>query len=118
MKNTVKNENVGTRLKSLRKGMGLNQKEFGELLGCAEITIRRYELGIYKPHMKVAKLISNYFNIPLDYIIKPSNSNEEEADINDAMYLFGAKFRNKALKVIETNATSTVENKNTALKNE
>ena len=36
-------------IRALRKGLGVNRKQFGELIGVSGRTVEKYELGTRKP---------------------------------------------------------------------
>lgn len=52
---------IGERIRQIRKEKGITQKRLAELTGIAEITIRQYEAGKYKPKSitihKIAKAL-------------------------------------------------------------
>lgn len=55
-----KNIEMGKRIKRIRDSLGLNQTEFGELLGgLAASTISGYEIGDREPRIKILKEISS-----------------------------------------------------------
>lgn len=51
------------RIKTLRKELGLTQKEFGERIGVKSNTIGTYEIGRNKPIDAVVSLICREFNV-------------------------------------------------------
>ncbi|AKK20657.1 helix-turn-helix transcriptional regulator [Candidatus Liberibacter africanus] len=59
---------IGQRLKSLRLGMGLTQKEFGLVVGLTHAGISRIENGIRTPEIKTALKIKRALNKPLDWL--------------------------------------------------
>ena len=56
-------ENVGQRIKQLRKMLGLTQKEFAEKIGKATISISKWEAGDRTPDESTLKLIAKEFNV-------------------------------------------------------
>lgn len=58
-------QSVGEQLKFFRKESNITQKQLSELTGIAEITIRQYEAGKYKPKLDNLKKISDVLQIPL-----------------------------------------------------
>ena len=52
------NKIIGKRIKDRRKELKLTQKELGERVGCAEITIRQYESGRYSPKIDMRVKLS------------------------------------------------------------
>lgn len=65
MKNTI-----GERIKSLRVSRGINQAEMGELIGVGQKTVSGIERGENNPTIYQVTLISDYFQVTTDWIIK------------------------------------------------
>lgn len=63
---------IGEEIKKARTKKGLTQKQLSEMTGIAEITIRQYEAGKYKPKLDKLKIISDALGASLveieDYI--------------------------------------------------
>lgn len=55
-------------LKSLRKKAGYSQTELGNLLNLSKSTISMYEHGERTPDHTTMKLISELFNVSMDYL--------------------------------------------------
>ena len=53
------NKIIGKRIKERRKELKMTQKELGEKIGCAEITIRQYENGRYSPKIDTRIALAN-----------------------------------------------------------
>ena len=80
-----------TRLKELRKELGLTQEELGEQVGLANNTNSRYETGSNEPtKFETWHKLADFFNVPVDYLLGISkdrstltiddlNSEEQEA---------------------------------------
>ena len=45
----INKENIGERIKAVRKKLGLNQKDFGELMGVGQNSISYFERGAVEP---------------------------------------------------------------------
>ncbi|OYS00301.1 XRE family transcriptional regulator [Lactobacillus taiwanensis] len=59
-----------TRLKELRKEIGLTQEELGEQVGLANNTISRYETGSHEPtKFETWQKLADFFNVPVDYLL-------------------------------------------------
>lgn len=58
------------RLKSLRKNHHLNQTQLGEIVGVTVKQIQRYERAENEPTMSVLIALSNYFDIPVDFLLE------------------------------------------------
>lgn len=52
-----------------RKELGLTQKQLADQLGVKPSTISNYEIGIRRPHGKIAVKLSEILDIPLEKII-------------------------------------------------
>ncbi len=63
-------EEIGQRIRKLRKLLGLSQKEFAEILGIHPMTLSRYELGKIQPTEKILQLIAIRFEVNLDWLKK------------------------------------------------
>lgn len=66
------------KLQELRKGSGMSQEEFAELLGVSRQSVSKWESGKGYPEIDKLIFISNYFNTSLDLLLKDSpdyNSN-------------------------------------------
>ena len=58
------------KLQELRKGKGLSQEEFAELLGVSRQSVSKWESGRGYPEIDKLIYISNYFNTSLDLLLK------------------------------------------------
>ena len=58
---------IGSRLKTLRKGRGLTQTQLAEKVGLSRCTISNYECGRRSPHISEIRLLSEFFGVSLDY---------------------------------------------------
>lgn len=69
---------IGKALYNLRKSRGLTQKELSDALGgkIAQTTAGQYELGIRTPSRKNLKLLADFYNVPVSYLM----SDEEPGD--------------------------------------
>ena len=65
--NILNNENVGKKLKTLRKGQKLTQDQLAKNLGWSRAAICNYELGRRNISLSHLKQISEYFGVSLDY---------------------------------------------------
>ena len=62
--------NFNEKLIELRKSKGLSQDELGEKLGVSRQTISKWELAQSYPDFQRLVLISDYFGMPLDTLVK------------------------------------------------
>lgn len=87
---------IGSRIRAVRKQMGLTQQEFTEDLGISQTHISKIETGQENASDTLLKLISVKFNISYDWIIngrggmytlQAKKSNEINAVITEALKL-------------------------------
>lgn len=62
--------NFNERLMELRKSKGLSQDELGERLGVSRQTISKWELAQSYPDFQRLVLLSDYFGLTLDELVK------------------------------------------------
>lgn len=85
---------VSEQLKFFRKECGLTQKQLGDITGIAEITIRQYEAGKYKPKLENLKKISDALSIPLAALLDIDETDQalntlsdfKNVDVNPSKY--------------------------------
>ena len=67
--------NLGGRIRKLRKGLGLTQKEFaGRVVGKVDYTyIGRMERGEQYPSLKMLEKIGKAFSVPLSYFFQDNS---------------------------------------------
>lgn len=58
---------IGGKLKTLRKGRGLTQFELAEKVGLSRCTISNYECGRRSPHISEIRILSDFFGVSLDF---------------------------------------------------
>ena len=64
------------RIKQLRKKKGISQSELAALIGVKNNTVSTWERGTRKPDFAALQLLSEYFEISLEYLL--GTSDEEE----------------------------------------
>ena len=67
-------EKFSERLKSLRHSAGLTQKQLASILEVTERSYQRFEHNVRCPGIKTLIIISNYFNVSLDYLVGRSDN--------------------------------------------
>ena len=67
------NDQIGDRIKKVRKALSLTQKEFADELGISRTTISSYEKKQHTPPEALVRLMASVYNININYLI----SNEE-----------------------------------------
>jgi repressor LexA len=63
-------DNLGERLKLLRKHLGLTQLEFARRIGIGEKTLRNYESGKFAPKESVLKTIEQTFSVNPSWLME------------------------------------------------
>ena len=69
------------KLQELRKGSGMSQEEFAELLGVSRQSVSKWESGKGYPEIDKLIFISNYFNTSLDLLLKDTSNCEDSSSI-------------------------------------
>lgn len=54
----------GETVRRLRKALDLTQQELGQRVGCADVTIRKIELGERRPSRQMAELLATHLRVP------------------------------------------------------
>ncbi len=62
--------NLGERIKKLRQGRNLLQRELADILGCSEKAISSYERSYRTPDVNTLNEISAYFTVSVDYLTR------------------------------------------------
>ncbi len=60
-------EDIGRKLRTLRKGKKLTQKDVADRLGLVRATISNYEVGRRTPHLNELKRFAEFYGVTLDY---------------------------------------------------
>ena len=60
---------IGERLKSLRKTLGLSQKEMAKVLGLSLVAYQYYEGGQRKPNLEKLHLLAQKFGVNLHWLL-------------------------------------------------
>lgn len=58
---------IGSKLKTLRKGRGLTQQQLSEKIGLSRATISNYEVSRRTPHLSELKRLACFYGVSLDY---------------------------------------------------
>ncbi|KAB3529594.1 helix-turn-helix domain-containing protein, partial [Alkaliphilus pronyensis] len=67
---------LGQIIRSLRKEKKITQEQLGKVLNVRKSTISQYENDINKPDTDMLKLIADYFNVSVDYLLGRTNSKD------------------------------------------
>lgn len=60
---------LSKRLKELREGRRLYQREFAEILGLSFRGYQNYETGQSEPKLTTLISIADYYNVSIDYLV-------------------------------------------------
>jgi transcriptional regulator with XRE-family HTH domain len=76
-------------LKLLREEKQISQQKLAEKIGTNQQNIHRYEHGYYEPDISTLKLLANFFNTSVDYLIGNTNIRNkieyvEKFELNDS----------------------------------
>ena len=75
----------GDRLRSLREGYGLSQKELADRMKINRSTYARYETSSTQPDYDILNALADFYNVSVDYILGRTNNNQlqskDERDI-------------------------------------
>src|SRR5690554_3577156 len=70
---------IGTSLKLLRKRIGKSQEEMATALGLTRSSYSGYENGVADPGLQTLILISDYYKVPLDNLLRKDFSDFSES---------------------------------------
>lgn len=57
------------KLKTIREEAGLSQQKLAEFLGLSQQSIHSYENGVYEPDISTLKMLADFFDTSVDYLI-------------------------------------------------
>lgn len=73
------------RLKSLRKERQKNQNDLAKLLGVTRATVSAYETNKIMPPYDKLKILSDYFNVSVEYLTGKNAEEESKFDVNETL---------------------------------
>lgn len=82
------------RIKELRKNKGIGQLELSNLLGVTQQAISIYENSTRDPDADSLKILANYFNVSIDYLLGETELNNRSDDIENLI----ANIREKVIE--------------------
>lgn len=65
---------IPERIKELRVQNNVTQKQLAAILSVSEVSVQRFEYGTARPSLDTLIIISNYFNVSLDYLVGRSDN--------------------------------------------
>lgn len=74
--------NLGSRMKLLREGKNMSQKELGEGIGVSDVMISMYEQNKKKPSLSTVIRIADFFDVSTDYLLCKDNQNNNDIPEN------------------------------------
>ena len=98
---------LSERIKHLRKDAGKTQEEMAKLIGISRSTYAEYERGKNKPPIQKLQIISDYFGVPIDYLMGSSNNSKPVRNIIDVSSTI-----EKIINHLENDSTLTFDGKN------
>lgn len=75
------NEQIGKRIRELRKEKKLTQKEFGRVFGLSQNAVTNIETGKRALYLDELLKIADYFNVSTDYLIKENGVKGNNPDL-------------------------------------
>ena len=75
------NEQIGKRIRELRKEKKLTQKEFGRVFGLSQNAVTNIETGKRALYLDELLKIADYFNVSTDYLIKENGVRSNNPDL-------------------------------------
>ena len=67
-------QKIGAFLAELRKEKNLTQDELGEQIGVTNKTVSRWENGNYLPPVEMLQILSKFYNVSINEILKDRKS--------------------------------------------
>lgn len=72
--------NMADRIQGLRKAKGFSQEELADKVGVSRQAVSKWESGQSVPEVDKIILLSQYFNVTTDYILKGVEENKNSAE--------------------------------------
>lgn len=91
---------IGSNLKALRKKVGKSQEELATELGMTRSSYSGYENAVALPGVEQLILLSNFFKIPIDVLIKQDLSNIPERELDEVLSGGQVDMSGKKLRVL------------------
>ena len=78
---------LGKRIKEQRKKMNLTQKQLGEIINVTKVSICCYEKGTRTPTLETLKVLSETFNVDINYVLGNDSYQIAESDEKYGSYI-------------------------------
>lgn len=107
---------IGKKIKELRTKSGITQKELAKHLGCTEIMISRYELGVSQTSIQQLEKIAGIIKVPVSNFFEGSTKNTDKAhsfknafvfDLDDTL-VDGRQFCGETIARVITNVDPSI----------
>lgn len=85
------------KLYTLRRKSGLSQEQLAEQLGVSRQAISKWESGQSVPESDKLIVISNYFKVSLDYLLKETDKHETIPEVSNANHVVHSSDKTKWL---------------------
>ena len=79
---------ISDRILELRKIKGISQEELAENIGVSRQAVSKWESEQSVPDLEKIILLSNYFNVTTDYLLKGVESNNQAIRKNNNIHIF------------------------------
>lgn len=101
-------------LKALRVEKGISQQKLAEKINTNQQNIHRYEHGCYEPDIQTLKLLANFFETSIDYLVgntdirhkiesvQPFDLNTDEAILIEKYRSISRNARSSVMNMIDT----------------
>lgn len=101
-------------LKALREEKGISQQKLAEKIKTNQQNIHRYEHGFYEPDIQTLKLLADFFETSIDYLvghtdirhkvesIQPFDLNNDESILIEKYRCLGRNARSSVMNMINT----------------
>lgn len=101
-------------LKALRAEKGISQQKLAEKIGTTQQNIHRYENGFYEPDIQTLKILADFFETSIDYLvgfttirhkietIHPFDLNTDEAILIEKYRQLNSNARSSVISMIDT----------------
>ena len=101
-------------LKLLREAKGISQQGLAEQIGTHQQSIHRYEHGFYEPDIATLKLLADFFDTSIDYLVGHTDIrrkielvsefdlNEDEANLVTKYRKLASNAKNSIINMIDT----------------
>jgi len=85
--------NMADRIQYLRKSKGISQEELADKVGVSRQAVSKWESEQSTPDLEKIIIMSDYFNVTTDYILKGIEvvENKEEKDFNAGFFIVSVR---------------------------